>query len=346
LDEGIINLLKFLVAYVTILLLLGFIGPLWKVPPGNKRKNKIATVVRFMVFSVSAFLVFSAVPVVSDMVSEIYHLFRTELSWFVKIFIYISTGLYLESWYRSRLIKQEKDSAIKKIVVFPGTDDEGKPTEYYIKEIHAADGESFTNDKLHAFYMDVRRKILGAKEPLDNNDQKKEVPCTIKAFLNATWKMTPQEIERANRASLSESENPYFFPPEVKNQDRRERLVQKDVALWGHKADVDYLFFDNMLYEYCATFTTYNKEKSNKEILETLRGQFGNEKEEPKRGADMIYSFVWDTETQTVSYWMGIYEKTCYVGVKAVYKPFHIEIEEIAKKEEKHTFDQGQMGQM
>jgi len=51
-----------------------------------------------------------------------------------------------------------------------------------------------------------------------------------------------------------------------------------------------------MLYEYNITFNidTYNKEANHKEILETLRGQFGEGKQ--RENSSEIYSYRWDTD--------------------------------------------------
>ena len=161
-----------------------------------------------------------------------------------------------------------------------------------------------------------------------------------KAFLNATWKMSPQEIERANKAVLSLSDLPILFTPEVIDQNRFKTLIQKDLFLWGHTSQVHYEFFDNMLYEYRVSLTAFDLEKPHKEILEMLRAQFGQEKEAEKRRVDIIYSFEWATEKQEISYWMGHNEdgKSYYVFVKARYKPFYAYIEAIAKNEKKSYF--------
>jgi len=161
-----------------------------------------------------------------------------------------------------------------------------------------------------------------------------------KAFLNATWKMSPQEIERANKTVLSTSDLPILITPEVVDQSRFKTMIQKDLLLWGHASQVHYEFFDNMPYEYRATLTAYDLEKPHKEILETLRTQFGKEKEVQKKRTDIVYSFEWATAKQDISYWMGHNEdgKSYYVFVKARYKPFYEHIEAIARSEKKSYF--------
>jgi hypothetical protein len=161
-----------------------------------------------------------------------------------------------------------------------------------------------------------------------------------KAFLNTTWKMSPREIERANKTSLSSSESLLLFTPEVTNKSRFKALVQKNAYLWGRLVQVEYSFFDDMLYEYYISLTAYDLEKPHNEILATLTEEFGVGKEIEEKRADLIHSHEWDTEKQLISYWMGKNEgeKFFYIGIRAVNKPFYKNIEEIAKNERKVYF--------
>ncbi len=164
-----------------------------------------------------------------------------------------------------------------------------------------------------------------------------------KAVLNTTWKMSQQEIERANKTTLSAPDIDLsgLGAPEVINQNRFRELVQKNVFLWGHISEIKYSFFDNKFYEYYISLTAYEQEHPYKEILETLRSQFGTGKEVEKKRADIIHSFEWDTEKQSISYWIMSNEdkKTYHVGMRAVYKPFYRQIEEIAHSEKKNVFN-------
>jgi hypothetical protein len=127
----------------------------------------------------------------------------------------------------------------------------------------------------------------------------------------------------------------------VTNQSRFKEFVQKDVFLWGHTAEIYYKFFDNMLYEYYISLTAYDQERPHKEILETLRKKFGEEKEIDKKLKIAIYdtpAFRWESEKQKISYRMGKYKDKYYIGIRAEYQPFYKQIEEIAKKEKKDYF--------
>lgn len=162
-----------------------------------------------------------------------------------------------------------------------------------------------------------------------------------KAFLNATWKMSPQEIERANSTVLS---SPLGFPSpitaDVMDQKRFQVLLQKEFWLWGHESQVEYQFFDSMLYEYCVLLTVFDIEKSHREIFEMLRSKFGKERDARAKGSDLLYDFEWETEKQAVSYWMGHNKgkESYYVGIRARYKPFYADIEKIGKDEKKSYF--------
>jgi hypothetical protein len=161
-----------------------------------------------------------------------------------------------------------------------------------------------------------------------------------KAFLHATWKMSPQEIQRANKASLSQSEMWFLFAPQVTDRNRLKSFIQENLSMWGNTSKVEYIFFDEMLYEYCITFTIdqSHKEITHKEILETPRGQFREEKQ--LDNSPEIYSYRWDTDKQTIQYLMlkNKEGQSFFVQITATYKPFYSQIEEVIKKEKKTYF--------
>jgi len=63
-----------------------------------------------------------------------------------------------------------------------------------------------------------------------------------KAFLNATWKMSPQEIERANKTSLSKSITWFLAAPQVTDNSRLKSFIQENLSLWGNNSKVEYFF--------------------------------------------------------------------------------------------------------
>ncbi|MFC1885363.1 hypothetical protein ACFL2O_11395 [Thermodesulfobacteriota bacterium] len=160
-----------------------------------------------------------------------------------------------------------------------------------------------------------------------------------KAFLNSTWKMSPQEIERANDTSLKPGLPP-LFTPEIAEIERFKTLSQINLHLFGYPAKVAYTFFDNMLYEYYIILHTSDLEKPHKEILATLTKQFGETKKIDKKRSDIIFSFLWDTEKQSISYWLGKSEGTekYFTVIRAIYKPYYKQIKEFAKNEKERYF--------
>jgi len=112
-----------------------------------------------------------------------------------------------------------------------------------------------------------------------------------KAFLNSTWKMSPKEIERANKTNLSYSysDNDFLIKkfsgfPMILNMNRYSKYIQKDVLLWGESdIYVSYHFFDNMLFEYHINLENYSFEQIPSDIILTLRSKFGNEKKATKK---------------------------------------------------------------
>jgi len=109
-----------------------------------------------------------------------------------------------------------------------------------------------------------------------------------KAFLNSTWKMSPKEIERANKTNLLHNlkSDHYILSlisildfPKILNGDRYSAWIQKNVLLWGEtNVVVIYYFFDNMLLKYDIKLEDYYFEQIPSDIILTLRSTFGNEK--------------------------------------------------------------------
>jgi len=163
-----------------------------------------------------------------------------------------------------------------------------------------------------------------------------------KAFLNTTWKMSPKEIERANKSRLTKSTSIFLdlFAPSVVNKQRFTEFFQENIGLWGHSAKVNYFFFDNQLYEYYIWLENINPNSMHTTIFETLENRLGVGKEEEKKGTDFIHFFSWDTDKQHVEYWMGMSKGTesYYVGIRTSYKPFLAEIRKLIKEERKKYF--------
>lgn len=169
-----------------------------------------------------------------------------------------------------------------------------------------------------------------------------------KAFLNATWKMSPQEIERANKTTLSA----LFVPANRELDQNRIKVSVSEIYLWKHTARLECVFFENMLYKYFITISAYDLENTNKEILALLRERFGKEKVSTMMPDDTgvsetILNIEWDTDKQHISYKIRKIDESTVkqffvppycMDIIATYKPLYKQIKEIAEKEKKSYF--------
>jgi hypothetical protein len=164
-----------------------------------------------------------------------------------------------------------------------------------------------------------------------------------KAFLNATWRMSPPEIERANHVTLSLDDDLFVLwdAPDIININRFTEYKQKDISLWGYPAELHYLFFDRMLYKYYINMTAHEPDKPMKDVLNTLQEQFGTGKPTPENAGKNFISYLqWDTPKQRVYCWLGTKDKigSYKIGIRAEYKPLTKQLEDIAKAEKKKYF--------
>ena len=162
-----------------------------------------------------------------------------------------------------------------------------------------------------------------------------------KAFLNSQWLMSPNEIKRANSASLTAPEIEIFWgDPDVINRERYSAFVQKNLNLWGYGAEVEYLFFDNKLYEYYISINVYEIKKIRKEILVALQEKYGEQVKVKKMSVHLIDEYDWNTENRKIRFWIGKSnkKKRYHIGVRTTYLPFYKKLEEIADSEKKNYF--------
>jgi hypothetical protein len=123
-----------------------------------------------------------------------------------------------------------------------------------------------------------------------------------KAFLNSTWKMSPKEVQRANKGFLNKKVDDIYLglKPELIDIKRFTAYEQDDISLWGLNVNVEYFFFDNMLYAYRITDDSIHYSNI-PEILKTLRVKFGNELKgklrKKGRFQDMLDAFDQGTQT-------------------------------------------------
>jgi len=160
-----------------------------------------------------------------------------------------------------------------------------------------------------------------------------------KAFLNATWKMSPQEIERADNAILLPYTDHFTkFGPQVLDTKRLTEFKRSDLMLWGQPAEVMYSFFDDRLYDYYISLKTYDTVQPLQEAIESLTHQFGQPKDTTTEWQAKY--FEWHTERQDVSCWLNQKDPdgSSHIGVRASHKPFQHEINEIVAAEKKKYF--------
>jgi len=164
-----------------------------------------------------------------------------------------------------------------------------------------------------------------------------------KAILNATWGMSPNEVEKANNAVLSRHELHNIFilvTPDVSEKNRFKFLVQKNRFLFGREAEISYDFFDNKLYRYVVSLNINNKGKAENNILGVIRSKHGDGQKTKKTSDDELCSYKWITKKQIVSY--SLYKNKKNEGykviIRAIFIPLDKEIKEIAKDEKASYF--------
>ena len=169
-----------------------------------------------------------------------------------------------------------------------------------------------------------------------------------KAFINATWGMSPLEIERANNISLKPgltffmliSKDKKFQYPKVIHMDRYKSLDEvQEINLWGFDTKVNYAFFDNRLFEYTLNIYGYNLNKLHEKVSSELIKKFGNGINENDK--DLVKSMLWDTETILADYWISRpldHPEGFMAGIRVRYKPLVEKIRRISHEEEKGIF--------
>jgi len=171
-----------------------------------------------------------------------------------------------------------------------------------------------------------------------------------KAFINATWEMSPNEVHRANKINLNPAQiNLFNLPdkdkfeyPSVIIMERYKLLEQKEhITLWGFETKVEYAFFDEKLFEYTVFLEGYNSDKMHENIISALTEKYG--KGILADDKNYLHSMRWETDFERVSYWMLEKEdlgtvKLFLVGVKIIYKPMLKKISEVSQKEHKKLF--------
>ncbi|MBI5526899.1 MAG: hypothetical protein HY897_11245 [Deltaproteobacteria bacterium] len=96
-----------------------------------------------------------------------------------------------------------------------------------------------------------------------------------KAFLDTTWMMSPNEVERATRSPLAVQEDLPQLVPDLARKKRFTAAAQRGThQLFGVPIDVTYVFFDRLLYAYSLDFRVSDIDKV-PEIRNALQSRFG-----------------------------------------------------------------------
>ncbi|MBI1803523.1 MAG: hypothetical protein HY033_12840 [Ignavibacteriae bacterium] len=178
-----------------------------------------------------------------------------------------------------------------------------------------------------------------------------------KAFLNSTWEMSQQEVERANGKLLT---NPQYDlsglgKPETIDFERYKMKSMSDMRLWGIFCKVDYEFFDDKLFEYTIYFTdVHNREYLDSIITSNISKKYGSS--ESMQGSRHLIERHWNAEKVSIKYWLyeinsdhesesvpppspgSDLEKSYSAGIRITYKPMIEQTKALVDEEQKKIF--------
>jgi len=122
----------------------------------NFAERKPNSGVAFLIYSiVFTIITFFALSLSLMLLDGIYQNHYKNSSWIAKLIICGCIGLYLTFKYEAKLEKRAHDKKIVKVVVYWGTNEKAKPSEYYTKEIIPANKEKFSQAEVNAIYKDM-----------------------------------------------------------------------------------------------------------------------------------------------------------------------------------------------
>ena len=138
------------------------------------------------------------------------------------------------------------------------------------------------------------------------------------AFLNAAWGMSPQEVAKANHASLKPtvSSRRFYTPKEGVPQGRYLNLSQEDFHFLGRTAEVNYVFYENKLFVYHVFVKGPDPAVLDKELLEFLKIQYGADFEPVRE--DSPLRGIWNLRNLIVNYW--IFKDNLRVSLQDLYQ--------------------------
>ena len=163
-----------------------------------------------------------------------------------------------------------------------------------------------------------------------------------KAFLNATWKMSVKEVERANGYKLTKGISFAVIESDLNKILDLKRFVSKescDINIWGDDREVKYDFFDDQLFRVRIYDEILNQGNTDSLIVISLEPKYGkiirNEKYE--------YAGKFMTDEVEIDYEQWEYDnkedkKIKRFKIEITYKPMVNEIKSISEKEQNNIF--------
>lgn len=131
-----------------------------------------------------------------------------------------------------------------------------------------------------------------------------------KAFLNSTWKMSKNEVERANETKFNDSKTSVGeiidcifnkgLPENYNIKDNISSCYFGRVYFFGNLSDITYYFFENELYQYSLNTQVYGFSDVDY-ILKALKQKFGDQYSEDIQ-SEQTYYLEWETANENVTF--------------------------------------------
>jgi len=216
--------------------------------------------------------------------------------------------------------------------------------------------------------MDRRGNLLRMPEYRESqnyeksNKNTKSAATKDKAFLNSTWKMSPNEIQKATGLKLIEVNNKFLLDndlPDIFDTSRFKRMKHSDpIELYGIDTHVTFYFFDNKLFQYNIYADDFHETSIYDIFYNNVQAKFGDAlKTEAKK---FTININWKSNNQNVRY---IFPRTGqtdfeiannmivdtknplssnmiegFLDITFEYLPFIVEINKISKGEKEEYF--------
>jgi hypothetical protein len=123
------------------------------------------------------------------------------------------------------------------------------------------------------------------------------------AFQNASWGMSPQEVEHANRAVLAPAvESQRFFRKADDDPSHYLFYEQRDLKFLGRAANITYTFRNNHLFTYHVFVSDTDADRLDEDVRRYLTRLLGTKFSEPED--ETALKLVWQFKNRIVNYWL------------------------------------------